>query len=139
MSKPSERTVLVVDDEEDIRKTVAKLIEKRAHRVISVADGRAALDALEAGAKIDLVILDILMPAMDGYQTLAEMHARKLEGIPVIMLTAKSTDHDMMKGYRVGADYYITKPFKSETLLNIFDYLIGDLPQDQKEDLSARL
>ena len=129
MSRQSERTVLVVDDEDDIRKTIAKLIEKRGHRVFTAADGRAALIAMETDVKIDLVILDIMMPEMDGYETLAEMHERNYGEIPVIMLTAKATDRDMMKGYRVGADYYITKPFKNEMLLNTVDYLIGDHPQ----------
>jgi len=138
MNEDKNKSVLIVDDEQDLCRTIARLLESRGYRVTAAENGKAALQILQDGLAPDLTVLDVMMPEMDGYETLAAMQARGLS-VPVIMLTAKSTSADIMKGYRVGADYYITKPFQNATLLNIVDYLIGDLSDAEKEKLEHLL
>ncbi|MBI2191246.1 MAG: response regulator [Planctomycetes bacterium] len=134
-----EKTILVVDDEPDIRKTISRLMQTRGHGVLGAESGREALGILQTDVQVDLVILDILMPVMDGIETLQAIRRRGGRDLPVIMLTARTSDQDVLKGYGYGADYYITKPFKNERLLNIVDYLIGDLSDDEKALLEIRL
>jgi len=110
--------IVAADDEADIRTVLQKGLEMSGHSVISAVDGEDALQKIKE-EKPDLVILDIRMPKLDGIQTLQiikkDPATRKL---PVIMLTGNATDEDMLKGYKYGADYYITKPFKLQTVLN---------------------
>ena len=135
------KTVLIVDDERGIRKLIARVLEGRNFELLQAENGRKALEVLEGGKKVDLILLDVTMPEMDGYELLNTMAKKGLnKDVHVIMLTSLDTYPDVMKGYNVGADYYITKPFKEETLLNIVDYLLGDLtPQErQKVELLFR-
>lgn len=137
---PSAKTVLVVDDEEALRMLAAKLIEKRGHTVLTAADGTEALAMLAGGAAVDLLVLDVVMPGLNGLQTLEEVRKqRSYAELPVILLTAQSKDDDVLSGYQRGADYYITKPLKPTALLNIVDYLIGDLPAAERAKLEALL
>ena len=139
MEKKKDRTILVVDDEEDIRRVVARLLESRGYRVMTASSGLEALKIFEEGAPVDLLILDLLMPDMDGYETLAHVKDQADGPKSVIMLTAKSASHDIMKGYRVGADYYISKPFKNQILIDSVNYLIGDLSEAERTALETRL
>lgn len=135
-----DKTVLVVDDEESLRNLAAKLIERRGYKVLTAADGNQALGVLAGDTGIDLLVLDVMMPGLDGLQTLERI--RKQRGyaeLPVILLTAQSRDEDVMGGYKKGADYYITKPLQPTALLNIVDYLIGDLTPDQRAKLESLL
>jgi len=134
----TEKTVLVVDDEESVRAVAAKLIEKRGHAVLVASNGSQALELLRSGRRIDLLVLDVVMPELDGLQTLEQIRAGHHD-VPVILLTAQTKDEDVLGGYRRGADYYVTKPLKPAELLNIVDYLIGDLPPEQKARLEALL
>jgi DNA-binding response OmpR family regulator len=106
--------VLVVDDEPDIRELVRALLERAGHDVIEAPDGREAL-RLFFSAKPDLVILDVSMPVLDGWQTLERI--RELSDVPVLMLTAKTMELDKVRGLRAGADDYVTKPFGRQELL----------------------
>ena len=110
--------IVAADDEADIRTILQKGLETAGHTVISAVDGEDALQKIK-DEKPDLVILDIRMPKMDGIQVLQiikkDPATRKL---PVIMLTGNSSDEDLLKGYMYGADYYITKPFRIQTILN---------------------
>ena len=113
----SKKKILIVEDEESLLKLESILLTSRGYEVKGVADGRAALDAL-AAMKPDLVLLDIMLPEMDGFEV-----SRQIKGdeatrhIPVIMLTAKKSREDMVKGEEVGADWYITKPFMSAMVI----------------------
>ena len=132
----TQKTVLVVDDDHHIRTISMKLIEKRGHRVVPAESGVQALDVL-ATTKVDLVILDVMMPVMDGFTALAEMRKRGHTNIPVVMLTAASSDEQVLTGYQSGADYYLTKPIRAQGLLNIVDFLIGDLSPEERAKLEA--
>ena len=132
------KTVLIVDDEESLRMLVAALIAKRGHATFTAANGREALATLQSGANIDLLVLDVVMPGVDGLQTLEEIRKAEYK-LPVVLLTAKSTDEDLIGGYQRGADYYLTKPIKPSGLLNIVDYLIGDLSAEEKTKLESLL
>src|SRR5690349_15953543 len=99
MAESGKRTVLVVDDADDIRTIITVLIQGRGHHVVPAENGKQALQALENGGKVDLILLDVMMPEMDGFETLYRMRERGVN-IPVVMLTARSADADIIKGYQ---------------------------------------
>lgn len=135
-----DKTVLVVDDEEALRTLAAKLIERRGYKVLTASDGTEALAVLAGRVPVDLLVLDVVMPGLNGLQTLEELRKRRGSAeLPVILLTAQSKDEDVMGGYKRGADYYITKPLQPTALLNIVDYLIGDLSSAERAKLEALL
>lgn len=101
--------ILVADDEPEIRDLLRLYLEKDGYDVIEAADGMETMDIINSEA-LDLVILDIMMPGIDGYRVLRNV--REKSNIPVIILSAKSDDQDKILGLDMGADDYITKPFK---------------------------
>lgn len=113
----SKKKILIVEDEESLLKLESILLTSRGYEVKGVADGRAALEALHT-TKPDLVLLDIMLPEMDGFEVCRQIKSdESTRHIPVIMLTAKKSREDMVKGEEVGADWYITKPFKSAMVI----------------------
>ena len=122
-------TVLVVDDEADIRELVRINLEMEGHRVVTAADGTQALEALRREAP-DLVLLDVMMPGIDGWEVLGAIKADSDEGLaqtPVMMLTARTDDMDRIKGAIEGAIRYVTKPFGVADLRDqVRDALTGD-------------
>jgi DNA-binding response OmpR family regulator len=111
------KKILIVDDEEVILKILRLRLSKLGYEVREATDGEQAIEQLENG-DFGLVILDILMPKKDGWQVLREVKSNpRTKNIPVIILTAKDEDIDMSKGYSLGADYYMTKPFTMAQLL----------------------
>ncbi len=106
--------ILVVDDEPHLLKLVRSNLEAVHYRVITAMDGPSALATLEKEGA-DLVILDIMMPGMDGYEVLQKI--REFSVVPVIILTAKDQDVDELRGFGLGADDYIRKPFSVQLLL----------------------
>ena len=117
------RRVVVADDDPDILGILTLNLEAAGYTVLSAADGEAARD-LVLSSLPDLVVLDVMMPKMDGLEVLGVLkaHAQTRE-IPVVMLTAKASDNDLWAGWDAGADYYITKPFDLEELLRFISYL----------------
>lgn len=107
-------TILVVDDEKEIRDLVGIYLSNENFKVIKAANGLDALDILEKN-EVDLIILDIMMPNMDGIE--ACMKIREDKNMPIIMLSAKSEDMDKIMGLTTGADDYVTKPFNPLELL----------------------
>lgn len=107
--------ILVVDDEERMRRLVKDFLAKKGYAVIEASNGREALDLFYKDNSIDLVILDVMMPVMDGWATLREI--RETSKVPVIMLTAKAEEHDELLGFELGVDEYITKPFSPKILV----------------------
>ena len=103
-----EYTILVVDDEKEIRELVRLYLENEHYQVIEAEDGQQALETLRR-QRVDLCILDIMMPKMDGYHVLREM--RKDNNIPVLILSAKDADSEKILGLNLGADDYMAKPF----------------------------
>jgi DNA-binding response OmpR family regulator len=130
---PKDKTVLVVDDESDVRIVVETILVKHGYRVVQAKDGAEALQLLSR-RKFDLVVLDIMMPRVDGYQVMEHMKSKGLE-VPVVMLTAKGQPKDVWKGYVEGCHYYITKPFESESLIRGVNYLLSNLSDAQRQDV----
>jgi DNA-binding response OmpR family regulator len=113
--------ILVVDDERDIRELLGVLLERGGHDVRLAADGRAGLRAFHSDPP-DLVILDVTMPELDGWQTLERI--RDLSDVPVLMLTARSGELELVRGLRGGSDDYVVKPFGRQELLARVDALL---------------
>lgn len=107
--------ILVVDDEARMRKLVADFLGKEGFEVLEAEDGEKAMDLFYAEKDIALVILDVMMPKMDGWQVLREI--RESSQVPVIMLTARSDEKDELRGFDLGVDEYVTKPFSPRTLV----------------------
>jgi DNA-binding response OmpR family regulator len=110
----SRARILVVDDESDIRELLRELLGRAGYDVEVAEDGRAGLRAL-FGARPDLVVLDVNMPGLDGWQTLERM--RDVSEVPVLMLTARAGELEKVRGLTRGADDYVTKPFGRQELL----------------------
>ena len=120
------RTIMVVDDNPDIITIVKTILEGKGYNVLSASSGQALLNLLN-GQKPDLIILDIMMPEMDGLEVLGRLKGiTETASIPVILLTAKVQYEDVLGGYKLGADYYITKPFTSTQLVNGINLLLGE-------------
>lgn len=107
-------TILIADDEARIRRLVSDFLKRDGHTILEAADGRAAMQLIEnRRPSLDLAILDVMMPGMDGFDVLREL--RSQEGndkhLPVMMLTARAEDADQVRGLEEGADDYVTKPF----------------------------
>ena len=107
--------ILVVDDESRMRKLVKDFLVKAGYDVIEAGDGEQAVDTFYAQKDIALIILDVMMPKMDGWQVCREI--RKSSQVPIIMLTAKGETFDKVFGLELGADDYITKPFDAKEVL----------------------
>ena len=107
--------ILVVDDESRMRKLVKDFLLKQNYEVLEAGDGRAALDIFFDQQDIALIILDVMMPKMDGWQVCKEI--RNYSKVPIIMLTAKSDEQDELLGFQLGVDEYITKPFSPKILV----------------------
>lgn len=107
--------ILVVDDESRMRKLVRDFLVKQDYEVLEAGDGEEAVDLFFEEKDIALVILDVMMPRMDGWQTCREI--RRYSKVPIIMLTAKGDEQDELQGFELGVDEYITKPFSPRILV----------------------
>jgi two-component system alkaline phosphatase synthesis response regulator PhoP len=122
-------TILIVDDSQDIALISARMLGQRGFAVITASDGAEAL-ALVARQRPDCILLDVMMPRMSGLEVLQALKAdATTSSIPVIMVTAKTTDDDVLSGYQQGADYYITKPFTADELVYGVNLVLGHQPQ----------
>lgn len=107
--------ILVVDDESRMRKLVRDFLVKKGYEVLEAADGEEALDLFYADTKIALIILDVMMPKMNGWEVCKEI--RQTSKVPIIMLTAKCDESDELIGFELGVDEYVTKPFSPKILV----------------------
>jgi DNA-binding response OmpR family regulator len=114
--------ILMVDDESRMRKLVNDFLSRKNYEVIEAADGEEAIDKFYDDKEISLVILDVMMPKMDGWEVCRQI--RKDSKVPIIMLTAKGEEKDELQGFDCGADEYITKPFSPKILTARVDALI---------------
>ncbi|MBE5852248.1 MAG: response regulator transcription factor [Lachnospiraceae bacterium] len=108
-------TILVVDDETRMRKLVKDFLMKSGYCVIEAADGCEAMEKFYENKEISLVLLDVMMPKMDGWEVCKEIRA--LSKVPIIMLTARGDERDELKGFEMGVDEYIAKPFSPKILV----------------------
>ena len=107
--------ILVVDDESRMRKLVKDFLVRKDFQVFEAADGEEALDIFYQNKDIALIILDVMMPKINGWEVCKEI--RKTSRIPIIMLTAKSDESDELMGFELGVDEYISKPFSPKILV----------------------
>ncbi len=110
------KKILVVDDEKTIVELVRIRLEKYGYKVQTALSGKEALNVVQK-EKPDLVILDIMMPEMDGYEVLKKLRGDLKLDMPVMLLTAKCADNDVWESWQSGVEYYVTKPFTAHTLL----------------------
>ena len=111
----NEKKILVVDDESRIRKLIKDYLRRSGYEVIEASDGEEALEIFYKTKDISLIILDVMMPNLDGWEVLKEI--RESSKVPIIMLTAKSEEEDELNGYSLGADEYVLKPFSPKVLV----------------------
>ena len=117
--------ILIVEDEESLLKLESILLSSKGYVVTGVMDGKSALKEIEAN-RPDLVVLDIMLPEMDGFEVCRQIKEDPVtRDIPVVMLTAKKNSQDQARGMQVGADAYITKPFKSVKVIETIEGLLG--------------
>ena len=118
----SDLKILVVDDENRMRKLVRDFLVKKDYLVVEAEDGEKALEMFYKDNSIALIILDVMMPKMDGWQVCSEI--RKTSKVPIIMLTAKSEEQDELQGFALGVDEYISKPFSPKILVARVDAIL---------------
>lgn len=130
-------TVLVVDDEARIRKLVRDFLVKKDFRVLEAEDGEKAVDIFFEDKNIDLIILDVMMPKMDGWDVTRTI--RQYSKVPIIMLTAKSEERDELKGFDLGVDEYISKPFSPKILVARVDAILrrSNALKDEVEEVGG--
>lgn len=119
----NKKKILIADDDSKINRMISFKLEKEGFEVISVDDGGKALEAFKNN-KPDAAILDIMMPVMDGLEVLKKIK-NDSPGLPVIMLSAKSMERDVVRGLELGANDYISKPFRPAELLIRLKKLLG--------------
>ena len=107
--------ILVIDDESRMRKLVRDFLTKKGYEVLEAANGEEAMEIFYEDKDIDLLILDVMMPKMDGWEVCREV--RKTSRVPIIMLTAKADERDELLGFELGVDEYVTKPFSPKILV----------------------
>lgn len=123
--------ILVVDDESRMRKLVKDFLTKSGYFVIEAADGSEAMDKFYEHKDIELVILDVMMPKMDGWEVCKEI--RTTSKVPIIMLTARGDEKDELKGFELGVDEYISKPFSPKILVARVEAILRR-SQNKEED-----
>jgi len=119
------RRILIVDDNPDSATIMRSILEPRGYAVSVATRGVTALEMVQADPP-DLLLLDVMMPEMSGFEVLQRIKSDSNTGrLPVILVTAKTQDEDLVSGYQFGADYYITKPFTAKQLLYGIDLVLG--------------
>jgi len=136
-SPASKTTIMVIDDHPDILDIVKTILERSGYVVQVANSGMEAFSLLEEN-KPDLIILDIMMPQLDGLKVLQQLKGNAdYSSIPVILLTVKVQHEDVLKGYKLGADYYITKPFNSSQLIIGIKFILSKYKNTQTKPISS--
>ncbi|MEA2434290.1 MAG: hypothetical protein QOG54_1747 [Actinomycetota bacterium] len=126
--------ILIAEDNAEIRALVSSILVEEGHKVGVAQNGQQALDMMMEDAP-DVLVLDIMMPQMDGYTVLKELKSSGIKDtMKIMLLTAKTSESDWVRGYKLGADSYLTKPFDTDELING----IEDLLASTKEQLRMR-
>lgn len=130
--------ILITDDDPDLRSLLCGILADEGHEVSAVPDGRHALDSILNDAP-DLVMLDVMMPHMDGFSVLKAMTEASLDDIKVLMVTARTAENDWAEGYRLGADYYVTKPFDPGELADAVQMVLTSTKAELAEQRAHEL
>ena len=125
--------ILVVDDESRMSKLVKDFLIKKDYAVLEAENGEQAVDIFMNNKDISLIVLDVMMPKMDGWETCKEI--RKISQVPIIMLTAKSDERDELLGFELGIDEYITKPFSPKILVARIEAILRRTSDVMSEDV----
>lgn len=125
--------ILVVDDESRMRKLVKDFLVKAGYEVLEAGDGKEAVELFFAGQDISLLVLDVMMPGMDGWQVCREI--RNFSKVPIIMLTARGDERDELQGFQLGVDEYITKPFSPKILVARIEAILRRTNQLSTDEL----
>ena len=129
-------TVLVVDDEKNIRELIEINLEMNQYSVLTASDGNEAIELLRKVQLIDLAIIDLMLPGIDGIEVCRFIRRDDThKDLPVIMLTAKGTEHDKVHGLEMGADDYVTKPFSTKELLARVKSQLRRVERDKNDQL----
>ena len=127
------KKILVADDDPAIQKVLFQTFKLEGYEVATASDGEEALTELE-GELPDVVVLDVMMPKLDGFDVLKRIRANpRTKALPVILLTARSSQEDVWQGWQSGVDYYMTKPFDVEDLLRFLAHVLTPRPQEDLE------
>ena len=127
------RKILMVDDEERMRKLIKDFLTRHDFQVVEAGDGEAAIDIFFNDKNIDLVILDVMMPKMDGWEVCREI--RKNSKVPIIMLTARGDERDELLGFDLGVDEYISKPFSPKILVARVEAILRRTGQSNPDEV----
>lgn len=126
--------ILVVDDESRMRKLVKDFLVREDYEIIEAADGKQALDIFYSHKDISLIILDVMMPEINGFEVCKEI--RETSDVPIVMLTAKGEERDELQGFKIGVDEYISKPFSPKILVaRVNAILKRSLGENGKDDI----
>ena len=125
--------ILVVDDESRMRKLVRDFLAKSNFEVLEAGDGEEAMDIFLAQKDIALIVLDVMMPKMDGWEVCREVRA--FSQVPIIMLTARGDERDELQGFQLGVDEYISKPFSPKILVARIEAILRRTNQLEKQEL----
>ena len=129
------KKILVVDDESRMRKLVRDFLVRHDYEVLEAADGEEAVNCFFQDTKIDLIILDVMMPKMDGWEVVRMI--RKYSEVPIMMLTAKGEEQDELQGFNLGVDEYISKPFSPKLLVARVEALLRRTSGNKEKVIEA--
>ena len=120
------KKILVIEDDANIRESLVELLEMRSYHVIAAENGIEGL-RLAMDGKPDLILCDVMMPGMTGYEVIEKVRAdAALVAIPFIFLSAKAMEQDILQGKKLGANSYLTKPFRASELFSVVDDLLNN-------------
>lgn len=136
--RPTSGLVVCVDDDAFYLRCLSRILTRHGYRVLSFDDPSRALGVL-GEVQPDVAILDCLMPGMSGLHLAERIRRGRGSRIPLIMLTCRDSDQDILEGYRHGVSYYLTKPCEPRTVLNVVDYFAGGLEDTEKEIVERQL
>lgn len=125
--------ILVVDDEANMRRLVKDFLNKKGYTVLEAADGMEALNVFYNNSDIAVILLDVMMPKLDGWQVCREI--RETSQVPIMMLTARSDERDELLGFELGVDEYITKPFSPKIVVARVEAILRRSGHQEKEEI----
>lgn len=123
--------ILFVDDDLDIQKLVGSILKSEGMQVVFADDGLQAIEKWRQ-CEIDVVVLDVMMPVLDGLETCRRL--RRVSDVPILMLTAKGQENDIVQGFEVGADDYVTKPFRARELVARIKALVNRYARQEEQE-----
>ena len=130
--------IFCVDDDALFLKSLVRILRRRGYSVVGFDSPEKALEGIPIH-KPSLVFIDVLMPGMNGLDLASELREEYGDKLPFVLLTARGSDQEIADGYRTGARYYITKPCEPERVLNIADYLVGNLGPRERDVIGSKL